>query len=321
MGSRRIRRLAKLQALGAVSICILLVPPSLSAQAFVPLRGEGTVTIGYQYTNVHDHLRGDGTEFQAGRIYSNSLSAQLDYGITDKLAASFSVPYITARYRGLAPHNPATLAIPHDEVPLVDDGSYNGTFQDLGFGVRYNLTLRPFAITPFIAANLPSHDYPFYAHTAIGRNLRQLNLGVSVGGQSEQLLPNSYFQVRYGYGITERTEVAGTSYGGNQSLLRGDFGYFLTQRLTVKAIQILQITHGGLDFPKDFPDRTGELWLHHDQVQRINYLEMGGGVDFAISPRMDVSASALKSAWGHNGHALRLGLAVGVTWYFPRPVR
>jgi len=296
-------------------------PRRLEGQAGVPLRGEGTVTSAYQYANVHDHVRGDGTEFQAGRIYSHSMSVQLDYGVTDKLAASFSLPYITSLYKGAQPHNPAALATANHEE-LIDDGTYHGTIQDLGFGVRYNLIRKPtIAVTPFAAINLPSHDYVFYAHTAAGRNLWQVSLGTSVGGAADRVLPKSYFQVRYGYGITEKTRVNGISYGGNQSLLRGDFGYAVNERLTIKAMEIFQKTHGGLDYPNDFPDRTGELWLHHDQVQQIDYLELGGGFDFTLSRRTDLSASLLRSVWGHNGHSLRMGLSIGLTYYFPRAPR
>jgi hypothetical protein len=309
--------LRSLTAVAVISLFTLVIPNNLLGQAFVPLRGEGTISTGYQYMSVHEHLQGDGTKFLAGRIYSQSISAMVDYGVTDKLAASFSLPYIASMYKGFNAHNPATLAVPNDQK-FLDDGTYHGALQDIGFGVRYNVALRPMAITPFIAVNIPSHDYVFYAHTAPGRKLRQLSLGASVGGQSEAFLPNSYFHLRYAYEITERTEVEGVSYGGNQSLLRGDFGYFLTPRISAKAIQLLQITHGGLDYPTDFPDRTSELWLHHDQIQRINFLEMGGGIDYALSRSTDLSLSALKTVWGRNGHSLRMGLSVAVTWYFPR---
>lgn len=300
-----------------ISLLTLAIPNNLSGQAFVPLRGEGTITTGYQYMSVHKHLQGDGTRFLAGRIYSQSMSVTVDYGVTDKLAASFALPYIASMYKGFNAHNPGTLAVPNNQK-FLDDGTYHGAFQDVGFGVRYNVALRPVAITPFIAVNIPSHDYVFYAHTAPGRKLRQLNLGASVGGQSETFLPRSYFHVRYAYEITERTEVEGVSYGANQSLLRGDFGFSLTPRVSAKAIQLLQITHGGLDYPTDFPDRTSELWLHHDQIQRINFLEMGGGIDYALSSSTDLSLMALKTVWGRNGHFLRMGLGVGLTWYFPR---
>ena len=306
-----------LKVIAGISLFTLAIPNNLPAQAFVPLRGEGTVTIGYQNMSVHKHLQGDGTKFLSGRIYTQSMTAMMDYGVTDKLAASFSLPYIASMYKGVTPHNPATLMAPNNQK-LLDDGTYHGAVQDIGFVVRYNVALRPVAITPFIALNIPSHDYVFYAHTAPGRKLRQLNLGASVGGQSERFLPGSYFHVRYAYGITERTEVEGVSYGANQSLLRGDFGFFLTPRVSAKAIQLLQITHGGLDYPTDFPDRTSELWLHHDQIQRINFLEMGGGIDYALSSSMDLSLAALTTVWGRNGHSLRMGVGVGVTWYFPR---
>jgi hypothetical protein len=175
---------------GFITVLVCLrIPTRLSAQAFVPLKGDGSVTLAYQYVNVHDHFLGDGTRVQKGRVYSQSAILLTDYGLTDSLAVTLSVPYVQAKYLGLNAHDPTTLKFPND-APLLDDGTYHGSFQDLGFGVRYNVRVNPVAITPFISVNVPSHDYPFFAHSAIGRDLRQFMLGANVGGRLERLLPN-----------------------------------------------------------------------------------------------------------------------------------
>jgi hypothetical protein len=275
------------------------------------------VTVAYQYSTVHDHFLGDGTRVQRGRIYSQSLVLLTDYGLGHSAAVTFSVPYIQARYSGVNPHKPAILDFPNN-APLIDDGTYHGALQDLGFAVRYNFTTKPVTFTPFVGFNVPSHDYPFFGHSAVGRNQRQLLLGANVGGPIE-LLPRSYFHARYAYAFMQRMKVGEASYGGNLSQVRVDFGYFLTPRLSLKAIQIAQIAHGGLTQPTDYATKTTELYFHHDQIDAIGFLELGGGFDFALSHSFDVSSSLIHAVSGENGHALRIGLITGITWYFPRP--
>jgi hypothetical protein len=310
------KRLARASGYVTLLVCFLL-PISVLAQAFVPLKGNGSVTIAYQYANVHDHFFGDGSRVQRGRIYSEGVILQADYGLTDAVAVSLAIPYIQARYSGVNPHNPANLNFPNNAV-FLDDGTYHGSIQDLGFGIRYNVWARAVSITPFVNVTVPSHDYPFFAHSAIGRNLRQLSFGANVGGQIEHFLPNSYFHIRYAYAVPEKVEIEGASFGSNRSQIRLDFGHVFTERLSLRAIQIAQIAHGGLDQPNDYPDKTNELWFHHDQIDAISSLDVGGGADFSLSPSIDLSASLVHSVWGRNGHALRMGVVAGVTYSFPR---
>jgi hypothetical protein len=306
--------------------CSVGVAHSLYGQAWLPPRGAGSVTVAYQHINVRDHFRGDGSRVDLGRIYSRSLLFLVDYGLTDSLAVNLSVPYVRAKYVGdRYAHRPDLIAVPTN-ARFLDDGAYHGFLQDIGFGVRYNIATRPVTLTPFIGANLPSHDYPFFAHAAPGRNLRQIVFGGNVGGQIESFFPRSYFHARYSYGVTERVKIEGQSYGGNQSLIRTEFGHFFTPRLALKAIQTASIAHGGNNVPDAYLvdgafDVTSQQYYHHDQIDAVSSLELGGGIDFALSPSngIDLSGSLIHSVWGRNGHALHLGLAVGLTRSFPRP--
>jgi hypothetical protein len=322
-----VQRAVRLCAL--ILACLVGFAHSLYGQAWLPPRGEGNVTLAYQHINVRDHFRGDGSRVDLGRIYSHSLLLLADYGLTDSLAVNLSVPYVRAKYVGetFYAHNPALLAFPNN-ARFLDDGAYHGSLQDVGFGVRYNIATRPVTLTPFVGANLPSHDYPFFAHAAPGRNLRQLVFGANVGGQIESFLPRSYFHGRYSYGVTERVKIEGQSYGGNQSLIRTEFGHFFTPRLALKAIQTASIAHGGNNVPDAYLvdgafDVTSQQYYHHDQIDAVSSLELGGGADFALSRSngIDLSGSLIHSVWGRNGHALHVGLAVGLTWSFPRPRR
>lgn len=200
---------------------------------------------------------------------------------------------------------------PH-QLPI-DDGKYHGSIQDLGLTVRYNLRTRPLILTPFISTSFPSHHYEHFAHSAVGSRLWEVRLGLNFGRRLA-VLPNTYFQMQYSYAISQR--VLGIR--PDRSRVASEFGYFLTRKFAVRALANSQITHSGLDFPEDFPSvsRTNERWRHHDQISRIDDLNLGGGANFALTNSVDVFGSLVHTVWGLNGHALKTGLTIGVSWSF-----
>src|SRR5215467_4807671 len=100
------------------------------AQAWVPLRGEGEVTITYEYLYVKDHFDYTGKRFDAGPIRTNTVVTTLEYGLTNKLTLDSDLTHVTSKYEGFVgpvPHGPP------------DTGFYHPTFQDLRIGIRYNV--------------------------------------------------------------------------------------------------------------------------------------------------------------------------------------
>src|SRR2546425_1203434 len=119
----------------------------------------------------------------------------------------------------------------------------------------------------------PSHHYEHFAHSAVGTDLWEVQIGMNVGKRLAPLLPNAFLQMRYSYAMVQRVD----GIRPNRSRIETQFGYFLTRRLSVQAIAASQITHSGLDFPEDFPSNspTDERWRHHDQISTINFLNLG----------------------------------------------
>jgi hypothetical protein len=228
----------------------------------------------------------------------------LDFGATDRLAVSTSLPLFEGKYQGTFPH----------KFPI-DDGKYHGSLQNFGFMARYLAVERPVVLTPFVGFTLPVWDYEHFAHSAIGMQMWEVNLGFNAARRLDPVLPNAYFQLRYAYVITQ--EVLGIR--PNRSRIDTELRYFLTPRLAVRALAGSEVTHTGLDFPKDFPSRTNNLWHHHDQISAVNYLNVGGGVSFAVTNSLDVFATMATSVWGENGHALNTGLSLGASWSFRMP--
>ena len=114
---------------------LFLFPIIAAAQAWVPEKGEGTVTLTLQDNFIKDHLLANGQRIDNGHIRTFIAFQDIDYGITDKLALDVSIPFVLSKYYGPKPH----------QLP-VDDGKYHGNFQDVRLNLRYNLRAHPFAI-------------------------------------------------------------------------------------------------------------------------------------------------------------------------------
>ena len=275
-------------------------------QAWVPPKGEGEMALSYQNLFNEYHFNSDGTRHDFGHIRAFRIIEELDYGVTDKFAVNVSLPYGFGKYHGLFPH----------QRPI-DDGDYHSALQDFRVGFRYNVAKRPVQFTPFLAVVFPSHHYEHFGHSAVGIDMWEAQIGMSLGRSLAPILPRGYFQLSYGYSITQR--VLGIR--PNKSRIDTEFGYFLTRRLSLQGIAASQIVHSGLDFPQDFPVRlaTNNTWRHHDQILAINFLNMGGGIAYSVTRRWQVYSSLLTSVWGQNGHALKMGFSAGMSWTFRAP--
>ena len=260
----------------------------------------------YTYQHVGDHNERDEN---AGKIRLVGIQSMVDFGITNKLAATVGIPYNFGVYNGPIPHSfPA------------DDGQYHGSLADFTFGLRYNLVSRPFQFTPFLVGVMPSHDYTFFAHSAVGQDTSEFIMGFSAGKQLEGVLRNSYVQGSVSQGISE--EVLGMR--PNRTRLAAQYGYFLNRRLQLQALSNLQFTHGGIDFAQvlaalQAAGPTSELFRHHDQLENVNFFDAGLGVEYSLFHNIDLSSSWMTEPWGQRGHALNSGLSIGVSWMFAMP--
>jgi hypothetical protein len=290
-----------------LTLLVFIFPVSLYPQALTPPKGEGYVSLAFEDLFVRDHFLSSGDRIDIGHIRTIGLIQSIEYGVTDHLGASLSLPVIASKYYGPDPH----------QLPI-DDGNYHGSSQDFRIGVQYNVRRRPVILTPFVTVIVPSRDYIFFAHSAVGTHQPELDLGLAAAGHSERWLPNAYYQAAYSYGIVGVV----TGVRPNRSHMSLEGGYFVTRYLTLRALADSQLTHGGFDIPQDFnlnispPD---ERFRHHDQSANINSLNLGGGFDVALGRRWDIFAALTTTVWGENGHAMRTGLSAGISWSFRTP--
>jgi len=290
--------------LAAAALIDLAAPRDVLAQAWVPARGEGAMAVSFQNMNVTKHLAGS-QRIDAGSIDTNVLLADFSYGVTDKIAVDVALPFVSSKYTGNRPH-PGTD---------IDDGSYRGSFTDVRFALRYNLTRDGAVITPYVGSVVPSHSYAFYGHAAPGQNLREVQVGVYGAKLFERGLPGLFISGRYGFGFVEK--VLDISH--NRSSADLEAGYFFTPSFRAFAMVNGQYSHGGIEFPAaGLPALPPALRPVHDVIQRVHSLDLGGGAAYSITDSFDVFGSFSKLVAGRNGHALNRGMTVGASWSFAR---
>jgi hypothetical protein len=281
-------------------------PVSAHAQAFTPPKGEGSVTVSVQNTLVKKHYFGL-NPVDRGEIRLQAVVADLSYGITDKLAVGVGLPWIRAKYTGTAPHP----GLP--DLAFLDDGKYHSGMQDVRFDVRYNLTRDVVVITPYASVSIPSNDYQYFAHAAVGRQLKEVQFGVFVARLLDPLLPGVFVQTRFGVGVPEQT----LGYRPVHSNLDFEAGYFVNESFRVFALGMGQLTHDGIDIPPPGGGAiTNPLFVHHDQIGRENALKFGAGAALTINDRIDIFATAIKTVSARNGHAFAYNVQTGVTLSF-----
>lgn len=293
-----------------IAIVATLFCGACLGQAWVPPKGEGEFSITYQNAYTADHLWGDGSRADLGKVRLLGMTQAVDFGLTDKLAVTAALPVFSGKYTGDAPH-----ALP------IDDGHYHGGVQDLAFTVRYQTTEKPVVFTPFMGFSVPTWSYQHFAHSAIGTSMWTVGLGLNVGRRLDPVLPNGYFQARYTYVITEKIQAGAMAVRPNKSRMDGELGYFVSPRFSVHANANALITHSPLDSPQDIgePVITNPLFFHHDQIEATRYFNFGGGVNVSATKSLDVFATVARTVWGENMHKLSLGLAVGMSWSFRTP--
>ena len=292
------------------------------AQAWLPPQGEAFFSLSYgnaYVTKHYSYLPGqppaDNLETNRGQIRSQSVAAELGYAITDRFAVSVGLPFTEAKW-----HPAGGIGTPHTLLPsgkTLDDGDYHGTFQDYKVEALYQLARNPVVLTPFVAAVIPSHQYQYFAHSAVGRDLHEYLLGVSFGSRLDRILPGAYLQGRYSYAFVER--VLDIHHDRSNAAL--EVGYFLTPSLGARLVASGSYTHGGLSFRSvdDFHgprDSTNPLFLHHDQIGHDSALSLSGGLSYALTGSVDVYASYLRTVSGHGGHKIDHGIACGMSWGF-----
>jgi hypothetical protein len=279
------------------------------AQALVPPRGVGSIGFHFQKVDHTGVILTDGF-VDSGRSVNQDFFIEGEYGVTDRLAVSLGLPYVFSKYLGGAP--PAKRILPIDQCQCWHSG-----FQDLSIGARYNVLGYPhsaFKLTPSILFGVPSHDYDFRGEAVLGRNLRELQLGIDASERIDAISEKFYLQGHYSYGFVER--VLDLRNDRSKGTMEGDF--LLTRKLSVRGVLAWQHTHGGLragsptsaSLPPPGELNTLERMNEVDRLLRDNYWRAGAGTAYSF-PKMEVFFDFIKVIGGsytHTGGAVTLGV-------------
>jgi hypothetical protein len=207
-------------------------------QAWVPAKGEGSVSMTYQDYDVVGHFDVFGHKNNNGGTHSQTVVTELDYGVTDALGLTLSLPFIASKYTG----PPVYFVGGHETHPgPLDDGSYHAALQDLRIEVRRLFWTKSIAIAPFGGVSFPTHDYETVGEAVPGRHRRDYQVGASAGTDLGHAVPNAFVQVRYAYGTMQRIDDIPFT----RSNIDVEGGKALAGWLLFRGLVNWQIRHGG----------------------------------------------------------------------------
>jgi hypothetical protein len=283
------------------ALIVLLAPAMAAAQAFTPPPQVGSVTTSWQWIDNTGHILTDGTFLPRGQSVTTSLLTEVDYGVTERFAATASIPFVFARYTGELP--------PRSGLQRDICKCWHEEFQDFSFSGRYRFGDEFWALTPQVRFVIPSHNYPYQGEAVVGPNLNQMVLGVS-GAWRLVALPKANVQAGYTFALVEKATADVRS---NRSNVVTSFGYALTRSLYVQGGALFTLTHGGLK-TFDIASAPPEEKAQADRLLKMRYWHLTGGVSYSAG-FADLFFSVEPYVWGrdtHNGIAYN----VGATWYF-----
>jgi hypothetical protein len=286
----------------ARAVAVLLLPASAAAQAFTPPSRVGSVTVAWQWVDNTGHILTDGTLFPRGQSVTTSLLAEVDYGVTERFAATASVPFIFARYTGDLP--------PFSGLERDACRCWHQSFQDLAVSGRYRFGDEFWALTPQVRYIQPTHDYAYRGEAVVGPNLQQLVMGISAAWRLARVLPKASLQGGYTFALVEPVVE---DVRPNRSNVSASFGYALIRSLYVHGGGLYQKNHGGLTV-FDMAGAPPEQNAQADRLLKMRYWHFTGGVSYSTR-FADLFVAVEPYVWGRDTHD-GIAYTAGSTWYF-----
>ena len=228
-----------------------------------------------------------------GEVTLRSAWFSLDYGLTDRLALTATLPYKSNRYIGDQPHDPRLLLNDHGQE-LLDNGQFHSNWGDFGLNLRWLWRTDPVAITPFIGYYTPSNDYPLFTETQAGRGQWRVDAGFNAAGRLGKPAWNAYWQFGYAYSFMEKTHPSDApARRVNHSQLSVELGWRATPRLTPYITLNHVSPHNGMELPEFIGIPYSDQFYWHDQLLAWEFTTYSLGVSLDL-PRQ----SAISMAYG-----------------------
>ena len=316
------RRAGLLLALGAVFALPVHAQDADSSEEWAldasqSSKGHGSMSIGYQDTLVNGFKKHRGGTRDVGTVRIHALDLDVEYFFADRWSVRAGVPFVQSRYHGGFPHCPTRNPVPcqnpdvrvpdpeHPESRFLDDGDAHGTWQDWLLSVSYHTNIDNYYLTPSVTVLVPSHDYTFFAQSAVGQDLNKLRVGIELAHQFD--FTELYYKVDVAHVFAE--ETLGVSIDSNRLDL--ELGYFVSPKLTLKTFAFYK--RGDGIFNDDPRLSSSEFFYHHDQISKHEYFNVGLGLDYNIDDKTTLSTTAQTLIWGETVYNLRYSIDVRLT--------
>ena len=299
----------------AAWVLVCAHPATSIAQAWLPPKGETSVSVGAQIFSMRWHLEFDGSEWEESDLTIRNLTTEVTYGLSDRVAIDFGIPFVASRFREVNPcPSAAPLACATPDNPVVDNGTYYSTFQDFRASVRWAMLQETFVLTPTVQVVLPSHRYETFGHVVAGRDLRELGLGVNVARPLSPFSASTYVHSRYVYSLAQHLTHESEELNLDRSTAEVEIGHAVTPALTVRALSTWQFAHGGLEWVDELFESEHGM-LIHDRAAKASYWRLGAGAAYSVNDALTVSLFLLRTMSGKNTHKVG-GVAFATTWTF-----
>ena len=275
--------------------------------------GDAAIGLEYQYIRTGSFATSFG-DLDVGNTDANVFMLSGAYSFTDKLTVYGSLPWIRKRHEGALPHNPL-VDFQNFEPPdlrLIDDGSYHSGWQDIYVGMQYLARDERLTLSPFISYGLPTTNYPFYGHAAIGRNLWHVPVGVA--WSFTPYFDDWFLEGDVAYVFTEKTLDHNVSHW----LINLEAGYYLTRYFAPNIFASIKHGTTGLNWPDDFDLTnldTAEFY-YHDRTIKHNWINAGLGFDLVLDNKWLVSGTWFKMVRPEQVNVVDRAWTLGFTRYF-----
>jgi hypothetical protein len=307
----------------SVSLLILLVVGAVASaqeqgRAGVPGRGAGSFAVILDQVTITEADVGILRE-NIGRITSRALRFELDYGVTDRLAVTASLPLSSNRYVGNNPHVPAWLVDDHGEE-MIDDGDFHTYWADFGLGLRWSWrSTDRLALTPFVGYYTPSSDYPIYAYSQPGRGQSRIDAGLNASGRIGPPRRNLHWKAGYAYSFTEETRPADApARRVNRSRLTLEMTWRATPLISPYFVVTDTWSHDGLDVLEFSGIFVSDQWYYHDQLFPWEQTTWTVGVGYQLSDRLGLSLGYGRSDEVEFGFFHEPAVSIGLNYSFRR---
>lgn len=290
-------------------------------------KGDASLRVEYQYIRTGTFYD-DNIELDYWTTDSHIALLSGDYALSDRWTVYAALPYVQKRFNpgemfGGDPHNPNDPwwidFVPPDKR-FIDDGSYHGGFQDFSFGVSYLALDGPLTVSPYIAYGFPTNNYPFYAKAAIGVNLWNIPVGVSLS--YTPYFSDWYFSGNLAYVFSEKPLDINVDYW--LGFLAA--GYWFKPKFTMNIFISTKYIIDGLELPWDFTDDPtyGKFpedfdtpeWWQHDRLLGHRFVNAGIAFDYFHNQQLKLSGSFYTGIWAAQTNEVDRAFTLALTRYW-----